>query len=297
MTVPIRTRVRTWLFVAALTALLLSVGAMLGGIFMFLFAGVAVVMNAVGYWWSDRIALAASRARPMVEADAPAVHAMVRDLSRRAAIPVPRLYLIDSAQPNAFATGRSPAHSAVAVTRGLLDLMPTDEVRAVLAHELAHISNRDVRVSAIAAMVAGAIAAIANVLQFSMLFGGGDDDDGALGWLGTLGAILIAPIAAAVLQLAVSRQREFLADATAARFLGSGTTLADALERLEVKAQTTPPLAINPAFASLYISNPLGRGGMAGLFSTHPPVSERVRRLREYGRDREPALQPSPVGS
>jgi len=296
MTVPIRTRVRTWLFVAALTALLLSVGAMLGGIFMFLFAGVAVVMNAVGYWWSDRIALAASRARPMAEADAPAVHAMVRDLSRRAAIPVPRLYLIDSAQPNAFATGRSPAYSAVAVTRGLLDLMPTDEVRAVLAHELAHIRNRDVRVSAIAAMVAGAIAAIANVLQFSMLFGGGDDDDGALGWLGTLGAILIAPIAAAMLQLAVSRQREFLADATAARFLGSGTTLADALERLEVKAQSTPPLAINPAFASLYISNPLGRGGMAGLFSTHPPVSERVRRLREYERDRETALQPAPVG-
>jgi heat shock protein HtpX len=264
---------------------------------VFLFAGVAVVMNAVGYWWSDRIALAASRARPMAEADAPAVHAMVRDLSRRAAIPVPRLYLIDSAQPNAFATGRSPAHSAVAVTRGLLDLMPTDEVRAVLAHELAHIRNRDVRVSAIAAMVAGAIAAIANVLQFSMLFGGGDDDDGALGWLGTLGAILIAPIAAAMLQLAISRQREFLADATAARFLGDGTSLADALERLEVKAQSTPPLAINQAFASLYISNPLGRGGMAGLFSTHPPVSERVRRLRAYDRDREPALQPSPVRS
>lgn len=297
MTVPIRTRVRTWLFVAALTALLLSVGAALGGIFVFLFAGVAVVMNAVGYWWSDRIALAASRARPMAETDAPAVHAMVRDLSRRAAIPVPRLYVIDSAQPNAFATGRSPAHSAVAVTRGLLDLMPTDEVRAVLAHELAHIRNRDVRVSAIAAMVAGAIAAIANVLQFSMLFGGGDDDDGALGWLGTLGAILIAPIAAAMLQLAVSRQREFLADATAARFLGSGTTLAAALERLEVKAQTTPPMAINPAFASLYISNPLGRGGLAGLFSTHPPVGERVRRLRAYDRDRETTLQAAPVGS
>jgi heat shock protein HtpX len=295
MTVPIRTRVRTWLFVAALTALLLSVGAALGGIFVFLFAGVAVVMNAVGYWWSDRIALAASRARPMAEADAPAVHAMVRDLSRRAAIPVPRLHLIDSAQPNAFATGRSPAHSAVAVTRGLLDLMPTDELRAVLAHELAHIRNRDVRVSAIAAMVAGAIAAIANVLQFSMLFGGGDDDDGALGWLGTLGAILIAPIAAAMLQLALSRQREYLADATAARFLGSGTALADALERLEVKAQTTPPMAINPAFASLYVSNPLGRGGMAGLFSTHPPVSERVRRLRAYDRDRETALQPVSV--
>jgi heat shock protein HtpX len=295
MTVPIRTRVRTWLFVAALTALLLSVGAALGGIFVFLFAGVAVAMNAVGYWWSDRIALAASRARPMAEADAPAVHAMVRDLSRRADIPIPRLYLIDSPQPNAFATGRSPAHSAVAVTQGLLDLMPTDEVRAVLAHELAHIRNRDVRVSAIAAMVAGAIAAIANVLQFSLLFGGGDDDDGPLGWLGTLGAILIAPIAAAMLQLALSRQREYLADATAAWFLGAGTTLADALERIEVKAQTTP-MAINPAFASLYISNPLGRGGMAGLFSTHPPVSERVRRLRAYDREHETALRPATVG-
>ena len=276
------TRLRTWLFVAGLTGLLIAAGALVGGAFLCVFVALAVLMNLVGYWFSDRIALAASRARPLPEAEVPGLHVMVAELSQRAGIPTPRLYLIPSDQPNAFATGRSPARSAVAVTEGLLERMPPEQIRGVLAHELAHIRNRDVLVSSLAAMIAGAISAIANVLQFTFLFGGADDEDqGPLGWLGALATLLLAPLAAMLLQLAVSRQREYLADATAARLLGGGRPLADALESLERGTQGEP-MAVNPAFASLYIANPLPRAGVATLFSTHPPIAERVRRLRGY---------------
>jgi heat shock protein HtpX len=286
-TVSISTRLRTWLFVAGLTALLLAAGLVAGGVFLYLFVGLAVLMNLGGYWFSERIALAASRARPLAENEAPALHAAVAELAQRAGIPMPRLYLIPSEQPNALATGRNPAHSAVAVTEGLLQFMPPEHVRAVIAHELAHIRNRDVLVSSIAAMIAGAISAIANVLQFSFLFGGDDEDSGPLGWLGTIALLVLAPIAAVLLQLAVSRQREHLADATAARLLGAGRPLADALENLERGTQAAP-MAVNPAFASLYIANPLPRTGLATLFSTHPPIAERVRRLRGYDAALEP---------
>jgi heat shock protein HtpX len=205
---------------------------------------------------------------------------MVQDLAQRAQVPVPRLFLIRSDQPNAFATGRNPKHAAVAVTEGLLQQLPPDQVRGVLAHEFSHIKNRDILVSSIAAMVSGAIAAIANVLQFSLLFGGDDEDSGALGLIGTLATIIIAPLAATLLQLAVSRQREYLADATGAQLLGRGAPLADALESLERGAQTTP-MAVNPATASLYAVNPLPRTGVTNLFMTHPPIAERIRRLRE----------------
>jgi heat shock protein HtpX len=250
-------------------------------VFLYVFVGLAVAMNVAGYWFSDRIALKASRARPLDEAEAPRLHAAVAALSQRAGIPKPQLYLIPSEQPNAFATGRNPERSAVAVTQGLLAQMPPEQVEAVVAHELAHIRNRDVLVSSIAAMIAGAISAIANVLQFSFLFGGGDEDDGPLGWLGTLAMLILAPIAAMLLQLAVSRQREYLADATAARLLGGGRPLADALATLDRGTQAAP-MAVNPAFASLYIANPLPRIGVATLFSTHPPISERIRRLEGY---------------
>jgi heat shock protein HtpX len=281
-TVSLTTRLRTWLLVAGLTALLVAIGVAIGGGFLYLFVGLAVLMNVAGYWFSDRLALAASHARPVSEQQAPELYRIVGELAVRAGIPMPRIYLIQSDQPNAFATGRNPRHSAVAVTTGLRTRLPLPQVRAVLAHELAHVRNRDILVSSIAAMIAGAIAAIANILQFSFLFGGQDEDDGGpLAWLGLLAAIIVAPIAAALLQLGVSRQREYLADATAAQLLGEGGTLAGALETLDRDTKAVP-MPVNPATASLYIANPLPRTGVATLFSTHPPIAERVRRLRSY---------------
>jgi heat shock protein HtpX len=273
------TKARTWLLIAGLTGLLVAVGAAIGGAFLYAFALFAVLMNGVGYWFSDRIALKASRARPLERSEAPGLARMVDDLAARAGVPVPRLYLIPSEQPNAFATGRNPEHSAVAVTQGLLAHLPADQVRGVLAHEFAHIKNRDILVSTIAAMVAGAISAIANVLQFSWLFGGADDDESPLGLVGVVAAIIVAPIAAMLLQLGVSRQREYLADATGAQILGDGAPLADALATLERGTQLIP-MEVNPATASLYVANPLPRTGIATLFMTHPPTAERIRRLR-----------------
>jgi heat shock protein HtpX len=281
-TASLTTRLRTWLLVAGLTALLVAIGVVIGGGFLYLFVGFALLMNLVGYWFSDRIALAASRAKPVTEEQLPELHRIVAELATSARIPMPRVYLISSEQPNAFATGRNPSHSAVAVTDGLLSQMPLEQLRAVLAHELAHVRNRDILVASIAAMIAGAISAIANMLQFSFLFGGQDDEDsGPLAWLGLLAAVIVGPIAAMVLQLGVSRQREYLADATAAQLLGEGRPLADALETLERETQAAP-MQVNPATASLYIANPLPRTGLVTLFSTHPPIAERVRRLRAY---------------
>jgi heat shock protein HtpX len=282
------TQIRTWLLIAALTALLIAIGGAIGGGALYIFVALAVLMNVVGYWFSDKLALAASRARPLEQGEIPELEEMAADLARRAGVPMPRLYLIGSSQPNAFATGRNPQHAAVAVTDGLLQHLPADEVRGVLAHEFAHIKNRDILVSSIAAMVAGAVSAVATVLQFSMLFGGGDDDESPLGLIGTLVAIIVAPIAATLLQLGVSRQREYLADATGAKLLGHAAPLADALETLERGAEAIP-MNINPATASMYAVNPLPRRGLATLFATHPPIAERVRRLRalDAGRDGE----------
>ncbi len=273
------THIRTWLLIAALTGLLIAIGAAIGGGALYLFAVLAVGMNLVGYWFSDKIALAASRAKPLEPDQAVWLRQMVEDLAHRADVPVPRLYLIPSEQPNAFATGRNPRHAAVAVTEGLLEQLPADQIKGVLAHEFAHIKNHDILITSIAAMVAGAISAIATVLQFSMLFGGSDDEDSPLGLLGTLAAIIVAPIAAMLLQLGISRQREYLADATGAQLLGRAAPLADALEHLERGAQAFP-MNVNPAEASLYAVNPLPRRGLATLFMTHPPLAERIRRLR-----------------
>jgi heat shock protein HtpX len=278
------TRLRTWLLIAGLTGLLLAIGAGIGGGALYLFAILAVAMNLVGYWFSDRIALKASRARPVEPGALPWLEADVQDLAARAGVPTPRLYLIPSEQPNAFATGRNPQHAAVAVTEGLLRHLPPDQVKGVLAHEFGHIKNRDILVSSIAAMVAGAISAIASILQFSLLFGG-DDDDGPLGLLGTIATIVFAPLAAMLLQLAVSRQREHLADATGAQLLGRAAPLADALENLEHGAKVLP-MNVNPATASLYAVNPLPRVGVATLFMTHPPMAERIRRLRALDGER-----------
>jgi heat shock protein HtpX len=282
------TKIRTWLLIAGLTGLLVAIGAAIGGGALYIFAALAVLMNLVGYWFSDRLALKASRAQPVEPGTLPELEATVEDLAARAGVAVPRLYLIPSEQPNAFATGRNPQHAAVAVTEGLLHQLPMVQVRGVLAHEFAHIKNRDILVGSIAAMVAGAISAIANILQFSLLFGGSDDEDSALGLIGTIATIVFAPLAAVLLQLAVSRQREYLADATGAKLLGRGAPLADALETLERGAQAIP-MGVNPATASLYAVNPLPRAGVASLFMTHPPTAERIRRLREL--DGDPAVR------
>ena len=273
------TRMRTWILLAGLSALFVAVGGLVGGTGgIALFLVIAVGFNFAMFWFSDRLALKMSRARPLEEGEKPDLVADVEDLTQRARLPMPRLYLIPSEQPNAFATGRSPRHSAVAVTEGLLALMPRDQVRGVLAHELAHIKNRDVLVTTIAAMIGAAISAVAHFLQFQWLFGG-DDDDSPLGIVGTIAAIVIAPIAAMLLQFAVSRQREFLADATAAELLGTGRPLADALGTLQRGVEVLP-MQVNPSTASLYIVNPLSGGGMATLFSTHPPITARIERLQ-----------------
>ena len=283
------TQIRTWLLIAGLTALLIAIGGAIGGGALYAFVVLAVLMNVVGYWFSDKLALKASRARPLERGEVPELERIAGFLAQRAGVPVPRLYLIPSDQPNAFATGRDPRHAAVAVTEGLLRRLPTEEVKGVLAHEFAHIKNRDILVSSIAAMVAGAISAIATILQFSMLFGGSDEDDSPLGLIGTLATIIIAPIAAMLLQLGISRQREFLADATGAQLLGHAAPLADALVTLERGAQALP-MDVNPATASLYAVNPLPRQGLATLFMTHPPLAERIRRLRAMDGERVVAL-------
>ncbi|MGZ4382618.1 MAG: zinc metalloprotease HtpX [Gaiellaceae bacterium] len=278
------TRARTWLLLAGLTGLFIVVGIVIGGAALWFFVLFSVFMNLAAYFWSDKFAIRAARAQEVTEAEQPELHRSVEELAQLYGLPKPRVFLIPSDQPNAFATGRNKNHAAIAVTQGLLQSMPRDEVRGVLAHEFGHIANRDILVSSIAAMIAGAISAIGSIFFW---FGGllGDDNDSPLGIVGVLATIIIAPIAASLLQLAVSRQREYLADATAARTLGSGEPLAQALETLE-RGRLARPVQVNPATSSLYIVNPLKAVGVANLFSTHPPLEDRVARLREYDRSR-----------
>jgi len=276
------TQTRTWVTIAGLAALFVGLGGLVGGSNgIILFAGIAVLFNLVMFWFSDKLALKASKARPVDRSEAPELYRDVEEIAGRAGVPTPRIFLIPSEQPNAFATGRSPKKAVVAVTEGLLRHLPREQVRGVLAHELAHISNRDILVMTIAAMIGAAISAIANILQFSMLFGGSDDEDSnPLGMVGALVAIIVAPMAAMILQLAVSRQREYLADASAAQYLGEGRPLAEALGTLQRGVEAVP-MNVNPATEALYIANPLSKRGMSALFSTHPPMEERIRRLRE----------------
>ncbi len=275
------TRTRTWILLAGLSALFVAFGGLVGGAGgIVVFLAIALAFNFAMFWFSARIALRMSRARPLEPGEAPDLVADVEDISARARIPVPRLYLIPSQQPNAFATGRSPQHSAVAVTEGLIALMPRDQVRGVLAHELAHIRNRDVLVTTIAAMIGAAISAIANFLQFQWLFGG-DDDESPLGMVGSIVAILVAPVAAMMLQLAISRQREFLADATAAELLGEGRPLADALATLERGVQVLP-MQVEPGHGvALHREPALGeRRDVAVLDAPADPV--RIARLQAF---------------
>ncbi|MHB0912041.1 MAG: zinc metalloprotease HtpX [Armatimonadota bacterium] len=272
---------KTGFLLAAMTALLVLVGRMVGGMHgAVLFFGIALVMNAVSYWYSDKMVLAMYRARPIEEADSPELFATVRRLTDAAGLPMPKLYVVPNEAPNAFATGRDPNHAAVAVTEGLLRLLGKDEVEGVLAHELAHVKNRDMLISTIAATFAGAIMMLASLARWGAILGGmgrsDDDNDGALG---LLVAAIVAPLAAMVIQMAVSRSREYQADATGARLSGKPLDLANALLRLESGVERAPAQA-TPATAHMFIVNPLAGGGLSGLFSTHPPIPERVARLR-----------------
>jgi heat shock protein HtpX len=268
-----------------MTVLFVLLGGMLGGeqgmVMAFIFAG---LMNFASYWWSDRIVLWMYGAQEVSEAQAPDFHALVRRLAQRAGLPMPKVYVIPTDTPNAFATGRNPQHAAVAATEGILRILTPDELEGVMAHELGHVRNRDILISTIAATLAGAIMMLARMAQFAAMFGGGrqsDDEEGGGGG-GIVGAILLAvlaPIGAMLIQMAISRAREYLADAAGAQISRKPWALADALEKLE-RGAAALPMEANPSTAHMFIVNPLSGGGLLTLFSTHPPVAERVARLR-----------------
>jgi heat shock protein HtpX len=268
---------RTTILLASLTGLLVVIGALIGGPqTALIFLGIALLFNLGAYWFSDKLALTMSRAKPIEESEAPRLYQIVRELTTRADLPMPRLYMIPQDQPNAFATGRSPKHAAVAVTRGITRLLSEDELRGVLAHELAHVRHRDILLTSVASAIGGAI----TYLGYMLLFFGGDDDESPLGLVASLALVILAPIAATIIQLAISRQREFSADATGAEITGNPESLASALERLEEGAKAVP-MQVNQASEPLYIMKPFSGGGIASLFTTHPPIEERVRRLRQ----------------
>jgi len=271
---------KTGLLLAVLTAMLVLLGGALGGqqgmLVAFMFA---VVMNFASYWWCDKIVLAMYRAQPITEAEAPRLYNMVRRLASKAGVPMPRVYLIPTEQPNAFATGRNPEHAVVAVTEGILRILDDEELEGVLAHELAHVTNRDILISTIAATLAGAITYLAHMAQWAAFFGGRHSDDDGPSPIAMMLMAVVAPLAAMLVQLAVSRSREFQADATGARLAGRTSGLSKALEKLEM-AKHAVPMDANPATAHMFIVNPLSGNTLMRLFSTHPPIEERIARLR-----------------
>ncbi len=273
---------KTTALLAVLTGLLMWVGQYLGGPQGLVVALVfAAAMNLGSYWFSDRLVLAMYRARPLTDGDAPELFRIVRELAVGAHMPMPRVYLIPTDSPNAFATGRNPNHAAVAVTEGILRLLSADELRGVLAHELSHVKNRDTLISAVAATLAGVVMMIARMAQWAAIFGGmrRDDREEGGGALGFLLMIIVAPLAAMLIQLAISRAREYQADATGAHLSHAPQSLASALEKI-ASVSGRIPLPAGPATAHLWIVNPLRGDWLANLFSTHPPIEERIRRLR-----------------
>jgi heat shock protein HtpX len=272
---------KTTLLLGLLTGLFLAIGGWLGGQSGMVFAFVlALVMNFASYWFSDKIVLAMYSAQPISEGDAPVVYRIVRNLATKAQIPMPRLYLLPSPTPNAFATGRSPQHAAVAVTEGILRIMDERELEGVLAHELSHVLNRDVLISTIAATLAGAVMMIANMARWAAFFGTSrDSEEGGMNPIALVVTAIVAPIAALLIQMAVSRAREFQADASGARLTRQPEGLASALAKLE-QASRIVPMDASPATAHLFIVNPLSGRSLLSLFSTHPPIEERIARLR-----------------
>lgn len=279
-----RNTFKTWIFLATLGALLVWVGDLIGGAagMMFMLA-IVIVMNFSAYWFSDRMVIKMTRARPVTEQEAPWLYSIVRNLAQRAQLPMPKLYVMPAAQPNAFATGRDPDHAVVAVTEGILDVLDEQELEGVLAHELSHVGNRDILIGAVAATVAAGISMIARIAMWGAILGGGrgDDDESPLG--GLL-AMILAPIAAFMIQMAVSRSRESHADATGARLLGDATPLARALVKIDAAAKSRPAMNVNPAVAHVFLHAPFKGGqGISKLFLSHPPLEERLAQLRSLG--------------
>jgi heat shock protein HtpX len=275
-------RLKTTFLLSLLTVLMVLMGSAIGGQTGMVFAFVmAAAMNFFSYWYSDKIVLKMYGAQEIGEQDHPAFYGMVRRLALQAGLPMPKVYIIPDHSPNAFATGRNPDHAAVAATEGILRILTPEELEGVMAHELAHVQNRDILVGTIAATFAGAISMIGNMLQWGAMFGAGrsDDDEGAGGLLGTLAMAIIAPIAAMLIQMAVSRSREYLADEAGARICGRPLALAGALRKLHSASHMMPLQDARPATAHLFIVNPLAGGSLLKLFSTHPPMEERIARL------------------
>ena len=278
---------KTVVLLTFMTVLLVFVGAAIGGrngmIIAFM---MALVMNFVSYWFSDKIVLAMYKAQPVTEAQAPDLHAMIRRLTQKAGLPMPKVSIIPDESMNAFATGRNPEHGVVAVTEGIMRALDREELEGVIAHELAHIKHRDILTGTIVATIAGAISMLAQMAQWAMLFGGGrrDDSDEGGSPVVALVMMIVAPIAAMLVQMAISRTREYEADKGGATIAGNPYGLANALLKLERGAQVVPMHDAKPATAHMFIVNPLTGGGLMKLFSTHPPIAERVKRLKEMTR-------------
>lgn len=276
-------RIRTTVLLAVLTALIIWIGKMIGGQQGMAIAFIiALVMNIGSYWFSDKIVLAMYHAEPIEEQQNPQLYSIVRQLAAEAQLPMPRVYMIPQDTPNAFATGRNPEHAVVAVTEGIMRILTAEELKGVLAHELGHVRNRDILVSSIAATLAGVVMILANMAQWAAIFGGfrgSDNENRGGGILGLIVTAILAPIAATLIQLAISRSREYLADETGAHLAHNPEALARALEKLAMASERIP-MDANPSTAHMFIVNPLSGKTLANLFSTHPPIEERIRRLR-----------------
>ena len=278
-------QLKTVFLLALLSGIIIVFGGLLGGRSGVMIALVmALVMNVGSYWFSDKIVLSMYNARELAEEDAPALHRMVAELAANAGVPKPRICVVPEEAPNAFATGRDPEHGVVAVTEGIMRLLTPEELRGVLAHEMGHIANRDILIQTVAGVMGSTIVGLANIAQFSAIFGGHSREEGGGGNVfASLLLALLAPVAASIIQMAISRSREYLADDTGARLCGQPRALADALAKLSTWNQQVPMRQGNASTAEMFIVAPLFGGGMANLFSTHPPIEERIARLRAMG--------------
>jgi len=270
----------TFLLTVMTLILVFGGGALAGQGGMIIAMGLALVMNVGAYWFSDKMVLKMSGARQVSEAEAPELYGIVRELSQRASLPMPKVYLMDDASPNAFATGRNPENAAVAATTGIMNILSREELSGVMAHELAHVGNRDILIGTVSATIAGAISMLATMAQFAMMFGGGNRDGEGQHPAVAIVMMIVAPIAAMLVQMAISRSREYGADEGGAKICGNPLWLASALGKLH-QGVAARPMDVNPSTAHMYIVNPLAGGGMASLFSTHPPMEERIRRLQQ----------------